>query len=148
MMKKFLLCLLILSVLLLVLVACDSSPSVQEAMNNQEQFITFTDALGDNWIAFFYSQDLFPISSITFVFSQNEHERTYTIHDYNGIKYEELNGEGAGYIVPNSYMYISFPSSKVVYDDAHFEEGNMTLTVRKSLQGEVIATYEFYYIAP
>lgn len=147
MMKKFLLCLLILSVLLLVLVACDSSPSVQEAMNSQEQFITFTDALGDNWVAFFYSQDLFPVSSIAFVFSQNEHERTYTIND--GIKYEELVGERAGrHIVPNSYMYISFPPSRVISDDAHFEDGNMTLTVRKSLQGEVIARYEFYYIAP
>lgn len=146
-MKKFLLCLLILSVLF-VLVACDSSPSGQEAMNNQEQFFTFTDAFGDNWVAFFYSQDLFPVSSIAFVFSQNEHERTYTIHDYNGIKYEALDGEGAGNIVPNSYMYIRFPSSKVISDNAHFEDGNMTLTVRKSLQGEVIATYEFYYIAP
>lgn len=145
-MKKSLLCLLILSVLF-VLVACDSSPSGQEAMNNQEQFITFTDAFGDNWVAFFYSQDLFPVSSITFVFSQNEHERTRTIYDY-GIKYEALDGEGAGYIVPNSYMYISFPPSRVIYEDAHFEDGNMTLTVRKSLQGEVIATYEFYYIAP
>lgn len=145
-MKKFLLCLLILSVLLFILVACDSSPSVQEVMNNQEQFITFTDALGDNWVAFFYSQDLFPVSSIAFVFSQNEHERTYTINDE--IKYEELDGERTGYIVPNSYMYISFPPSKVIYDDAYFEDGNMTLTVRKSLQGEVIATYEFYYIAP
>lgn len=147
-MKKFLLCLLILSVLLFVLVACDSSPSVQEAMNNQEQFITFTDALGDNWVGFFYSQDLFPVSSITFVFSQNEHERTCTIYDYHGIKYEELAGEGAGYIAPNSYMYVRFPQSKVIYEDAYFEDGNMTLTVRKSLQGEVIATYEFYYIAP
>lgn len=146
-MKKFLLCLLILSVLF-VLVACGSSSSAQEVMDNQEQFITFTDALGDNWVAFFYSQDLFPVSSIAFVFSQNEHERTYTIYDYNGIKYEELNGEGAGYIVPNSYMYVRFPPSKVIYDDAYFEDGNMTLTVRKSLQGEVIATYEFYYIAP
>ena len=145
-MKKSLLCLLILSVLLFVLVACDSSPSGQEAMNNQEQFITFTDALGDNWVAFFYSQDLFPVSSITFVFSQNEHERTYTIYD--GIKYEELVGERAGHIVPNSYMYISFPPSRVISDDAYFEDGNMTLIVRKSLQGEVIATYEFYYIAP
>ena len=146
-MKKSLLCLLILSVLLFVLVACDSSPSGQEAMNNQEQFITFTDALGDNWVAFFYSQDLFPVSSITFVFSQNEHERTCTIYDY-GIKYEALAGEGAGYIAPNSYMYVRFPQSKVIYEDAYFEDGNMTLTVRKSLQGEVIATYEFYYIAP
>ena len=145
-MKKFLLCLLILSVLF-VLVACGSSSSAQEVMDNQEQFITFTDALGDNWVAFFYSQDLFPVSSIAFVFSQNEHERTYTIYDY-GIKYEALAGEGAGYIVPNSYMYISFPPSKAIYDDAYFEDGNMTLTVRKSLQGEVIATYEFYYIAP
>ena len=83
---------------------------------------------------------------IYFVFSQNEHERTYTIYD--GIKYEELVGEGGGHIVPNSYIYISFPSSRVIYDDAYFEDGNMTLTVRKSLQGEVIATYEFYYIAP
>ena len=144
-MKKFLLCLLILSVLF-VFVACDSSSSAQEVMNNQEQFFTFTDALGDNWVAFFYSQDLFPVSSIAFVFSQNEHERTYTINDE--IKYEELDGERTGYIVPNSYMYISFPPSKVIYDDAYFEDGNMTLTVRKSLQGEVIATYEFYYIAP
>lgn len=144
-MKKFLLCLLILSVLF-VLVACDSSSSAQEVMNNQEQFFTFTDALGDNWVAFFYSQDLFPVSSIAFVFSQNEHERTYTINDE--IKYEELDGERTGYIVPNSYMYISFPPSKAIYDDAYFEDGNMTLTVRKSLQGEVIATYEFYYIAP
>lgn len=144
-MKKFLLCLLILSVLF-VLVACDSSSSAQEVMNNQEQFFTFTDALGDNWVAFFYSQDLFPVSSIAFVFSQNEHERTYTINDE--IKYEELDGERTGYIVPNSYMYVRFPPSKLIYDDAHFEDGNMTLTVRKSLQGEVIATYEFYYIAP
>ena len=145
-MKKFLLCLLILSVLLFVLVACDSSSSVQEVMNNQEQFITFTDALGDDWVAFFYSQELFPISSIAFVFSQNEHERTYTIYD--GIKYEEFDGERTGYIVPNSYMYVRFPPSKVIYEDAYFEDGNMTLTVLKSLQGEVIATYEFYYIAP
>lgn len=144
-MKKFLFCLLILSVLF-VLVACDSSPSGQETMNNQEQFFTFTDALGDNWVAFFYSQDLFPVSSIAFVFSQNEHERTYTIND--GIKYEELDGERTGYIVPNSYMYVRFPQSKVISDNARFEDGNMTLTVRKSLQGEVIATYEFYYTAP
>lgn len=155
-MRKTLLALLTIVLLIVLFTACNDSVSLQQAIDEHQQFIDFVDADGNQWYGFFYDISLFP-HRITLRCTQNN------ISSYANCKIQTYGDTPSTDIpVPNTYVYFQLPTEARVftgyrepnfpydpiYKTVYFEQGYMTVDVIDNSTNEVVASLRAYFTQP
>ena len=144
-MRKTILILLIFILLILLFTACNDSKSLQQAIDDHQEFIDFIDADGNQWYGFFYDISLFP-HRITVRCTQNN------ISGYAVYKIQVYGDMPNDVPVPNTYVYFQLPTSTTVFDPiyetVYFEQGYMTVDVIDNSTDEVVASLRTYFTPP
>lgn len=139
--------------LILLFTACNDSTSLQQAIDDHQEFIDFIDADGNQWYGFFYDISLFP-HRITFRCTQNN------ISAYAAYKIQAYGDTPSTNVpVPNTYVYFQLPTGTMIfkgyntpydpiYETVYFEQGYMTVDVIDDSTDEVVASLRTYFTPP
>ncbi len=155
-MKKIIFFVTFIMLIILLFAACNDSTSLQQAIDEHQEFIDFIDADGNQWYGFFYDISLFP-HRISFRCTQNN------ISAYAYYKIQAYGDTLSTNIpVPNTYVYFQLPTETRVftgirepnfpydpiYETVYFEQGSMTVDVIDNTTEEIIASLETFFIPP